>query len=77
VSEARVTLELTQAPYQGGTVENSWTFAGLTDSSGNFRVKVPRAPAGHYQTLITGLDHDIHTWDQYLLVNYQDTFDNP
>jgi subtilisin family serine protease len=77
VSEAKVWLELTQAPFQGGTVQNSWTFQGQTDSSGNFRVKVPRAPAGHYQAEITGLDHDIHTWEQGLEVNNPDTFDNP
>ncbi|MGD8986263.1 MAG: PKD domain-containing protein, partial [Desulfobacteraceae bacterium] len=74
VSEARVTLELNQAPNPGDTIQNSWTFEGPTDSSGNFRAKVPRAPAGHYQAVIRALSHDIHFWDQDLLVNYPDTF---
>ncbi|KPK24796.1 MAG: hypothetical protein AMK69_15625, partial [Nitrospira bacterium SG8_3] len=73
VSEAIVTLLLT---HDDGIVQNSWTFDGQTDSSGNFRVKVPRAPAGHYQAEITQLTHDIHTWEQGLEVNNPDTFTN-
>jgi subtilisin family serine protease len=71
VSEAIVRLLLM---HDDGIVQNSWTFDGQTDSSGNFRVKVPRAPVGHYQAVIIGLNHDIHFWDQNLEVNYQDTY---
>ena len=71
VSEARVQLSLT---HDDGIVQNIWTFEGQTDSSGNFRAKVPKAPAGHYQAEVTGLDHDIHTWEQNLEVNNPATF---
>jgi len=71
VSEARVTLLLT---HEGGIDQNSWTFEGLTDSAGNFRAKVPRAPAGFYRAEIGALDHDIHVRDPNLDTNYTDTF---
>jgi len=74
VSEATVTLELTQALSPGGTVQNIWTFDGRTDSSGNFRAKVPKAPDGHYQATITGLSHDIHEHDPNLDADYLDVY---
>ncbi len=71
VSEASVSLSLT---HDDGISQNSWTFQGLTDASGNFRAKVPRAPDGSYQAEITGLSHDIHEWNPDLDTNYTDSF---
>jgi len=71
VSEASALLILT---HNDGISQNSWTFQGLTDASGNFRAKVPRAPAGTYQAEITGLSHDIHEWNPDLDTNYTDSF---
>jgi hypothetical protein len=73
VSEASVTLRLTHDSNNDGIPENSWTFEGKTDSSGNFRAKVPRAPSGEYQAEITALFHDIHFWLHTLDVNNPDT----
>ncbi len=72
VNEASVTLHLTHE--EDGIVLNEWTFQGLTDASGNFRVKVPRAAAGPYMAEIAGLTHDIHEWNPDLDTNYTDSF---
>ncbi len=74
VPEARVTLLLTHDSENDGIVENTWTLEGITDSSGNFRVKVPRAPSGFYRAEIRALTHDIHSWVQTLDVKNPDTF---
>ena len=71
VSEASVTLFLA---HDDGIFQNSWTFQGLTDASGNFRAKVPRAPAGSYRAEIRALDHSIHLRDPNLDTNYIDSF---
>jgi hypothetical protein len=71
VSEAIVTLVLTYDSNKDGNFncsegDSCWTLEGRTDDSGNFRAKLPRAPAGNYQAEITALTHEIHLWEPTL-----------
>jgi hypothetical protein len=67
-------LSLTHDLGDGGMPENTWTFKGKTDSAGNFRAKVPRAPSGEYQAQVTALSHDTHSWVDTLDINNPLTF---
>ncbi len=51
-----------------GTLENgtrglSWTLSGTTDSSGQYRATLRRAPSGTYTTSLSALARDGYVWD--------------
>jgi thermitase len=75
VSGATIELSLTLGEYE--LFQDSWLFQGLTDASGNFRVKVPKAPAGSYRAQVTALKHDIHFQDNLSSEEeYEETYRN-
>ncbi len=81
-SDADGTAEATDEPVEGASIAmalshdagGSWSFTGVTNSSGQATFLLKRAAAGEYTATVTGVSHDAYEYDPGLDVDNPDRY---